>query len=187
MAIICYLEETCAPGGALAYLNTRALVKGENALERARIAELLTLAEELLLMWNPVRIFGTGAGTMEYPEGAKEMLRWVMRTIAAINKLLEDRDLDYLKDDEEVVTIADIVLFHFLEFVEYCYGVDLTRGSGAVVKDVYGREAREEYLKVQAFYENFKGRKSVRRDEETGEFAGDDVLGVMRSWHDGVF
>ncbi|KAJ4355676.1 uncharacterized protein N0V89_003696 [Didymosphaeria variabile] len=186
MAIIYYLEEACSSGGQLAHLNARAMIKGDDALERARIAEILTLAEELLVSWNPVRSFGTGAGTLKYPEGAKEMLRWVMRTIATVDKLLVDRGLDYLRNDTKSVSIADVVLFHFLDFVEYCYGVDLTKGSGAVVKDVYGRDSQEEYPRLEEFYRNFKVRESAKRHADRGELAASDVLKVMQSWHDGV-
>ncbi|KAL1605079.1 hypothetical protein SLS60_004622 [Paraconiothyrium brasiliense] len=186
MPIIYYLEEACAPGGQLAHLNARALIKGGDALERARIAEMLTLAEELLISWKPVRSFGTAVGTLKYPAGAKEMLRWVKRTVAAVDKLLVDRDLGYLKDDTKTVSIAEIVLFHFFDFVEYCYGVDLTKGSGAVVKAVYGTETQEEYTRLEEFYRNFKVRESAKRDVEKGELAASDVLKVMQSWHPGV-
>lgn len=186
MAMIYYIEEACASDGALAHVGARELLKGTNPLERARIIEILALAEELLVAWNPVRTFGTGAGTLKYPEGSKEMLRWIYRTIATVDRLFTDRDLSYLKDEEKSVTIADIVLFQFLDFIDYCYGVDLTKGSGADVKDVYGRDAKEEYPRLNEFYENFKRRNSAKRNAEIGELASDDVLKIMQTWHDGI-
>lgn len=186
MAIIGYVEEACAPGGALAGIGARELARSDTALERARVTEITTLAEELLVSWNPVRIFGTRAGTMVYPEGAREMFRWVQRTLSTMDSLLADRDLEYLGDDEKSVTVADIVLFGFLEFVDYCYGVDVTIGSGEDRTDVYGRVVREEYPRLVEFYELFKGRRSARRDGP-GEKASEEVLVRMRAWHDGVF
>lgn len=185
MAIIQYIEEACAPGGELSGTGARELVKGHTPLERARITEIATLAEELLVSWNPVRIFGTKAGTIVYPEGASEMLRWVQRTLSTVDRLLVDHDLEYLKDDEQSVTVADIVLFGFLEFVDYCYGVDVTVGSGNKQTDVYGRAVKEDYPRLREFYGSCKGRKSTRRDG-SGEIANEEVLERMRAWHDGV-
>ena len=73
MAIIYFLEQLCetkqygfsSPTGPLMPMN---------ALERAREIEILGLAEELTTGWNSVRMFGTGAGTISFPEGAREML-----------------------------------------------------------------------------------------------------------------
>ncbi|KAK7181630.1 hypothetical protein PSPO01_12306 [Paraphaeosphaeria sporulosa] len=83
--------------------------------------------------------FSAGAGAPEGPSGAKAMLRWVGRGVAAVDKLLVERGLDYVKDEEGRVAMTDNVLFRFLDFVEDCYGVALTRETGDVVIDVYGR------------------------------------------------
>jgi len=186
MAIIQYIEEACAQGGELSNTGARELVRGHTPLERARITEITTLAEELLVSWNPVRIFGTKAGTIEYPKGAKEMLGWVQRTLSTVDRLLIDRDLEYLKDDEQSVTVADIVLFGFLEFVDDCYGVDVTVGSGRERTDVYGRAVREDYSRLRECYRSFKGRKSTMR-HGSGETASEEVLERMRAWHDGIY
>lgn len=187
MAIIAYLEEATAPGGDLSHLDSRPLLRGQTALERARIVELQTLAEEAMVAWNPVRIFGTKAGTMAYPECSKEMLRWVHRTLATVDNLLSEQDLSVLKRNEaRTVSIADIVLFQFLDFIEVCYGVDLTKGSGDTKKDVYGRTVKEEYPNLRVFYGNFKQRESAKRDAGTGETPREMPLGWMSTWHDGV-
>ena len=46
---------------------------GHDPLSRARVTEILALADECTTAWNPVRTFGTGAGTMSIPEASKEM------------------------------------------------------------------------------------------------------------------
>ncbi|KAJ9654830.1 hypothetical protein H2198_006185 [Neophaeococcomyces mojaviensis] len=190
MAIINFLEEQCAPSGELKHVGARELVTGKNVIERARLMELLTLAEELTVSWNSVRTFGTKAGTMVYPAGAKEMLRWVHRTLHTINDILASPDhamrVASIADDEEPVSVADIVLYQFLEFVDDCYGVDVTKGSGDVKKDVYGREVKETYIGLEEFYEGFKKRRSAERNEQAGEVANDAVLERLKFWYDGV-
>lgn len=187
MAIITYLEEATMPQGELSHINARPLLHSQTALERARNIELQTLAEELLMTWNPVRAFGTKAGCLEYPQGAKEMLRWVHRTLAAVDRLLAERDLDILRRDEaETVSIADIVLFHYLDFIDVCYGVNLTKGSGETKTDVYGRTVKEEYHNLLVFYENFQTRKSAKRNADIGEYPGEAALEAMTTWYDGV-
>ncbi|KAK5952221.1 hypothetical protein OHC33_006694 [Knufia fluminis] len=185
MAIIQYIEEACAPSGESSNICAREIVKGLTPLERARITGITTLAEELLVSWNPVRIFGTKAGTIVYPEGASEMLRWVQRTLSNVDRLLVDRDLEYLGDDERSVTVADVVLFGFLEFVDYCYGVDVTVGSEREWTGVYGRAVREDYPRLREVYGSFKGRKGAMR-HGSGEIASEEVLERMRAWYDGI-
>jgi glutathione S-transferase len=162
-------------------------MRGTNALSRARETELLQLAAELTVAWNPVRTFGTGAGTISFPEGAKEMLRWEHRALSTIETWFQDRDFSYLKKGGSGgPTIADIVLFQFLEFTDDCYGVDMTKGSGEKVTDVYGREAVQKYDKLTEFYQALKGRDSVTRDEKAGEVASQAVLERMQMWAEGV-
>jgi hypothetical protein len=105
----------------------------------------LSLADQLTECWNPVRTFGIGAGTMSIPAAAKEMLKWVHRPLVTIEELWVDRDFAYLKDPTAAKgpTMAEIVLYQFLEFTKDCYGVDMTMGSGATKKDAYGREVVE--------------------------------------------
>lgn len=187
MAIITYLEFATGPDGPLSYLPTQSLHTGDNPLEAARLNELTTLAEELTILWNPVRTFGSGAGTMNRPDCAREMFRWVARILSSVNSYLADRDLEALKDEEIRVSVADIVLFQFLEFVDYCYSIDVTTGTGEVKTDVYGRSVEEKYENLESFYGGFRARKCARREEDLGEFASDDVLEKMRFWHEGVW
>ena len=54
----------------------------------------------------------------------------------AIETLWQDsnRDMSFLKKSVfGHVTLADIVLYQFLEFTKDCYGVDMTIGSGEKV------------------------------------------------------
>lgn len=83
------------------------------------------------------------------------------------------------------VTLADIVVYQFLHFTKDCYGVDMTAGSGETVKDVYGRDVKEKYLKLAEFYEAFSTRDTARKRDELGEEAPEKTL-AMRTWADGV-
>ena len=84
------------------------------------------------------------------------------------------------------VTIADIVLYQFLEFTEDCYGVDMTSGSGEKVRDPYGREVVEAFPKLMEFYAAFKTRNSAVRYAEKGEVASEGPLKNMQTWAEGV-
>lgn len=84
------------------------------------------------------------------------------------------------------VTLAEISLFSFLEFIRDGYGVDLTRGSGEERQDVYGRIVREEFPKLRAFFENFSGRDSAVRSELTGDVISEEHRRNMMTWAKGV-
>ena len=169
-----------APNGSL---------QGNDPLARARSTEIQTLADECTVAWNPVRTFGTGAGTMKLPEASKEMLRWVRRSLTTIERWWaeDDRDMTLLQRGKYGhVTLGDISLYQFLEFTKDCYGVDMTTGSGEVVKDVYGREVKEEFPKLKEFYAVFSTRESAERSAELDELPGKLAAKNMQTWLDGV-
>ncbi|KAJ9659360.1 hypothetical protein H2201_007385 [Coniosporium apollinis] len=186
LAIINYLDELC-DAGASGFPLSRYSMRGADPLTRARHNELLALADECTVAWNPVRMFGSGAGTMSIPGAAKEMVRWVYRSLATIESWWkeEDRDMAPLRQGGEgKLTIAEIVLYQFLEFVRDCYGRDVTK-EGELGKDVYGREGVEGFPKLGEFFVAFGTRESARRDPEKGEVAGKEVLVRMRTWAEG--
>jgi glutathione S-transferase len=183
LAIMNFLDELC-DAGLYGFPKSKYSMHGTDALERARNTEVLTLADECTSAWNPVRTFGTGAGSMAIPEASKEMIRWIYRPLATIEGWWKDRDFANLRQGSETGPVmAEIILYQFLEFVNDCYRKDLTKGSGNTVKDVYGREVVEKYEKLNEFYIAFKKRKSARRDEEAGEVPGKAVLKKMSTWN----
>ena len=162
----------------------------DDPLARARITEVRTLAEECLVSWNPVRMFGTGAGTphLHNAEASKEMAKWTKRTLTTIERWWNEgnRDVAALKEGGEgQVTMGDIVLYQFIEFIRACYGVNLLVGTGEKYKDVYGREQEEKFEKLNAFMNAMDTRKSVVR--EGREVPGSFPLGNMTKWVDGVW
>ncbi|KAK0854452.1 hypothetical protein LTR87_017973, partial [Friedmanniomyces endolithicus] len=139
-AIMNYLDELCDEG-LHGFSLSKYSMRGADALSRARNTEILSLADDCNLAWNPVRMFGSGAGTKSIPAASKEMMRWVRRPLATIESWWKDRDFSSLRQGESgQVTMGEIALYQFLEFTRDCYGVDiLTQGSGEAGKDVYGR------------------------------------------------
>ena len=185
-AIMTYLDELCDEGRD-GFPLSKHLMRGTDPLSRARDIELLALADECTTAWNPVRTFGTGAGTLSLPAAAKEMIRWVYRALATIESWWADRDFSSLRRGANgQVSMAEVVLYQFLDFTKDCYGVDITQGSGQTVKDVYGREVVERYTKVREFYEAFRTRDSARRDAAAGEVPPEAALKLMTTWAEGV-
>ena len=185
-AIMNFLDELCDQGRT-GFPPSKNSMRGTDPLSRARNLELYALSDECTANWNPVRTFGSGAGTMSIPAAAKEMIRWVHRPLATIEGWFEHRNFSSLRHGQGgQVTMAEIVLYQFLEFTKDCYGVDMTQGSGQTVKDVYGREVVERYAKIREFYDAFKTRNSARRDPEAGEVAAEATLRKMQTWAHGV-
>lgn len=220
MAIIDYIEAATTgsmPDGILAP-GIRPLHTRGSALERARLVEITTLAEELTVTWGPVRTFGSGASSMERPQCACEMFRWVSRVLAAVDRYIgvdisaeaeaevegeaatATRPPDALAHEDTHVSVADIVLYQFLDFVHQCYRVDVTAGRSRGqaqgqgqeqddwVKVVYGRPVHEVYPNLATFYAAFSKRRSGRREGgEVGEVPSEDVLAKMRFWYEEVW
>lgn len=185
LAIMNFLEEICS-SGELGFPKPKYSMHGNDALSRARNNEVLALADECTADWNPVRTFGSGAGTISIPEASKEMLRWVHRPLLTIEGWWKDRDFSNLRTGSDSgPSMAEILLYQFLEFTKDCYGRDITRGSGQTVKDVYGREVVEKYDKLNEFYEAFRERDSAKRDEAAGEVPSEAVLKKMSTWAEG--
>jgi hypothetical protein len=150
-----YLDDLC-DAAQEGFPASRYSMRGTDALTRARNIEVLALAVECTAAWNPVRMLGSGAGTMTIPAVCKEMLRWVRRPLATVEGWWKDRDMAPLRrGGDGQVAMVDIVLYQFLEFTRDCYRVDMTKGDGEVVKDVYGRDVVEKYTKLEEFYEAF--------------------------------
>ncbi|KAF4456876.1 hypothetical protein F53441_1087 [Fusarium austroafricanum] len=183
LAIMNYLDELC-DAGEHDFPKSECSMRGDDALSRARVTELMCLADELTIAWNPVRTFGTGAGTMSLPEASKEMIRWLQRTLTTIESWFQDRDFSDLREGgTRGPNMAEIVLYQFLEFTKDCYGKDMTKGSTQKGLDVYGRkEASNEFPKLAEFYEAFRTRKSAVRDASAGEVASEKVMKAMQTW-----
>ncbi|KAK0269292.1 hypothetical protein LTR54_017539 [Friedmanniomyces endolithicus] len=98
-AIMNYLDELCDEG-LHGFSLSKYSMRGADALSRARNTEILSLADDCNLAWNPVRMFGSGAGTMSIPAASKEMMRWVRRPLATIESWWKDRDFSSLRQGE---------------------------------------------------------------------------------------
>ncbi|KAB8356600.1 hypothetical protein FH972_024182 [Carpinus fangiana] len=134
--------------------------------------------------FNGVRVFGTGAGNMKDPPAAAELLRWIRRAQHTIEGWLARYGTQSLheKGSGDVVSVAEIVLFNFFEFLDECYLVDMAKGSGKTVSDPYGNSVVEAWPRIEAFVEKFKSRECVKKDLSNGEMPSDGNLAVMRTW-----
>jgi glutathione S-transferase len=192
-AIINFLDDLC-DAGQWGFPKSLYPMRGgkEDMVERARITEVRTLAEECLATWNPVRTFGSGAGVKDLHNAAvsKEMAKWTKRPLTAVEQWWKEeaRNLESLKEGGEgKVTMADVVLYQFLEFVRTCYGIDLLISTGENSKDVYGRQQEEGFEKLRAFMAAMDSRSSVARRAEYGEIPSSIVLEAMSTWIDGIW
>lgn len=185
VAIMNYLDELC-DAGAEGFPKSIYSMTGQDMLSRARNTEILGLADEILIAWNPVRMFGTGAGTMSRPAASKEMLRWVYRTLWTLETYFKEATFSHLEKGGHGPSIAEIVLYQVLEFIDDCYGVDLTLGSDEMVKDVYGRMVEQKYEKLSEFYQAFKKRGSAKRDASLGEVPSEQTKKLMSTWAEGA-
>ncbi len=187
LAIMEFLDELC-DAGSHSFPKSQYCLRGATALDRARVSEVITVAAELDGNWNAVRLFGTGAGPVSIPVAAKESLRWVKRSLDLLNQWWADRDMSVIrKDSGGQITMADIVIYQFLDFIRTCYGKDLTIGSGERTKDVYGREVEEKYDKLKEFFDAFETRDSARRVQDWGEMPGEASRKVMTDWAEGIW
>jgi glutathione S-transferase len=192
-SIINFLDDLC-DAGQWGFPKSAYSMRGskDDMVERARITEIRTLAEECLVTWNPVRTFGSGAGVKDLHNAAmsKEMAKWTKRPLTAVERWWKEgkRDVESLKEGGEgKVTMADVVLYQFLEFVRTCYGIDLLVSTGENSQDVYGRKQEEGFEKLRAFMAAMDTRSSVARRAEYGEVPGSMALQAMSTWIDGIW
>lgn len=188
LAIIDYLEALCDSGTWGFPKPTYSMRGGSDILDQARHNELLALANEALPTWNPVRLFGSALGPLKIPEAARESLRWTYRHLAAVERALaaspRAHDFDSLRDEQNgQPTIAEIILYQFLEFTDEVYGVDVTKGNTVdKATDVYGREVIVAYPTLRAFYQAFKTRPSAQLSLEDGTKPSKEIQKGGRTW-----
>lgn len=191
LAIIDYLEELCDSGKHGFPKSTYSMRGGPGVLDCARHNELLALGNEVLPTWNPVRLFGSSLGSVKIPEAARESVRWTYRHLAGVERILATspraKDFDSLRDEENGhPTIAEIILYQFLEFTDEVYGVDVTKGNTVdKAKDVYGREVTVGYPALKAFYQAFKTRSSAQLSSEDGTRPVQKIQEAGRTWWEG--
>ena len=85
----------------------------------------------------------------------------------------------------EQPSIADLVLYAFLQFVTDEYQRDILVGGKEKVIEVYGKELDISFKKLKEFEESMKTRDSVQRKE--GERASEGAKQVMGTWANGIW
>ncbi|PRP88473.1 hypothetical protein PROFUN_03190 [Planoprotostelium fungivorum] len=182
VAIMRYLDGCCQRGE---HGFPEMKKKEMTPMEEARQVAFESLANELTSSWNGVRLMGTAAGPpgLSFPKGSKELLRWIHRFLTAI----EGQHLSHEMIDDMIqrtATVAEILLYQFLDFTHDCYGVDLTIGSGEIIKEVYGRDTKDEFPLLRRFWKEFRERKSAIR--EGREMVPDQFHRNMTNWAEGI-
>jgi glutathione S-transferase len=191
LSIMQYLEDLCDTGKHGFPISAYSMAGPSHPLDRAYEYGLLNLANEVLVSFNPVRMFGSALGFLKIPEAARESLRWMHRHLAAIERHLANScramDFDVLRDNENGnLTMGEIVLYQYLESMYEIYSIDVTKGNPVDKStDVYGREVLVEYPALKAFYQAFKTRDSVQVSLEDGSRPTDKMKESGRIWWPG--
>ncbi|KAL9105617.1 MAG: hypothetical protein Q9227_009229 [Pyrenula ochraceoflavens] len=194
VAIMSYLEGLCETQAVQGLTKPARLMSGgDDVLSRAKNLGYMHLADQALACWNPVRLFGSGAGlATPIPAAAKEALVWEKRELKALDKYLQ-QDADFPRRLKSAAAgigpvFGDIMLYSFLELADEMYGIDLTEGSGRTSNDAYGRVGSvETYPALNEFYDLFKARPSVVRRSAESEEIPPEIRKRGRMWAKEVF
>ena len=83
------------------------------------------------------------------------------------------------------VSIAEIVLYSFLEFTHDVYGRDVIKEVLSTDKDVYGRNMARACPKLAAFYSAFPARPSAKGVAAAGEEVPQAIAAKGDVWAEG--
>jgi len=160
VAVIEYFEDICdaaqyssSPASAQAKLGSESgpSMRGNSPEERARVREILALAEEATMHFGVACHKGTAlfAGLEEQDSKiSKFSLDACKKALALIEAYYVD---EYRPDEGEgKVTMADCVLFSLLQFS----------------KELYGRDLIEDFAALRKFYSMFKERESAKISDD---------------------
>jgi glutathione S-transferase len=171
IAILEYFEDICQDPQQewqhkLASYSKQPTMRGQSAEERARMRSIMGLAEEAMIYFGFAchkgsRVFETVEPSC--PEGAKMSMESSKKDLKLIETYLEgDTRFD---TDGGIPTIADCILFSFLQFTNNFYSFNILAGS--------------DLPNLERFYENFGRRESTKIASEVyPEFLKD----LARQW-----
>jgi glutathione S-transferase len=154
IAILEYFEEICQNPTEPWQVELSKTAKndsmlGQTAQEKARVREILSLADEVTSQFGFACHKGTALFKMleeTHPVTAKLVLEFCQKNLKLIERYYVD-DPRFSSDDGQV-TVADCVLYSVLHFAKDLYALDLL--------------ADPELASLQAFYKWFGERKSVQ-------------------------
>ncbi|KAG5769103.1 hypothetical protein H9Q69_014128 [Fusarium xylarioides] len=157
IAILEYLEDNCddpqQPWQVELAQNASGSMRGRTAEEKARVREVLGLADEVTSQFGFACHKGTALfGMLEetHPITAKLALEYCRKNLKLLEKYYEGDTRFGGRDGQ--VTIADCVLYSTLHFAKDLYALDLL--------------ADPELISLRAFYAWFGGRESVQVPED---------------------
>ncbi|KAM0264383.1 hypothetical protein ACHAPA_008309 [Fusarium lateritium] len=154
IAILEYFEDICQNPTETWQVELAKTAKndsmlGQTAQEKARVREILSLADEVTSQFGFACHKGTELFKMieeTHPTTAKLILEYCQKNLKLIERYYEN-DPRFSSSDGQA-TIADCVLYSVLHFAKDMYAMDLL--------------ADPELASLRAFYEWFGGRESVR-------------------------
>lgn len=169
VAILEYLEDTCDAAQASGVnpfgVSAAGTMRGKTAEERARTRAIIGLVDEALIYFG----FACHKGTALFSSleeqstiASKMALESLQKALGLIETYYEDNSLQVGDPD---VTIADCVLFSFLQFSREFYGKDL-------VGDLPN---------LKRFYDVFKERESARIKEG---FYPEQFISLAKVWNE---
>jgi glutathione S-transferase len=157
IAILEYFEDICdrpqQPWQIELAKNASGSMLGQTAEEKARVREILCLADEVTGQFGFACHKGTALFNMleeTHPLTAKLALEYCQKNLKLLDKYYEE-DTRFNGGDGQV-TIADCVLYSTLHFAKDLYSLDLL--------------ADPELASLRAFYTWFGGRDSVQVRED---------------------
>lgn len=153
IAILEYFEDICQNPAEpwqveLSKTAKNGSMLGQTSQEKARVREILSLADEVTSQFGFACHKGTALFNMleeTHPVTAKLVLEYCQKNLKLIERYYVD---DPRFDSDGNVTIADCVLYSVLHFAKDLYALDLL--------------ADPELASLREFYKWFGGRKSVQ-------------------------
>jgi glutathione S-transferase len=167
LAILTYLEDLSETPGSDFYTPGKPSMRGRTALEKARVAELLSMIDECATLFRYWYYSRCHLNPEPKIETAKFMKENLFDSLGTLNSYFLDRDLEFLskplgyagtegEGEEpgfmEYVTIADCALFAFFQYENGMFRRDLSAEKGLE--------------KLREFWEMFGQRESVRLETE---------------------
>ncbi|XEU99897.1 hypothetical protein FSHL1_005184 [Fusarium sambucinum] len=135
--------------------NTNGSMIGGTAVERGRVRDMLSLADEITNQFGFACHKGTAlfkALEETHPTTAKLMLEYCYKNLRLLNKYYEGDGRLNGSSDGDRINIADCVLYSVLYFAKEVYSFDLLSDP--------------EMVNLRAFYEWFRKRESVQMKDD---------------------
>jgi glutathione S-transferase len=167
LAILNYLEDLSGTSRSDFYTPGKPAMRGRTALEKARVAELLSMIDECAMFFRYWYHSGCHLNPEPNIEITKSMNENLFDSLGTLNSYFLDRDLEFLskplgyagtegEGEEpgfmEYVMIAGCALFAFFQYANGIFGREFSVEKGLE--------------KLREFWERFRQRENARLETE---------------------